>query len=208
MLQRTFFGMIIRHAHSGAVVDRGAAYSTAASALRARFGKAGAERRFSSGEKTGSPGSHGIHVSSAHAAQRSDSRTGVHRANVEGPRSQAGGAGNTGRAPNSSGGILGDNFGRHHDYLRISLTERCNLRCQYCMPEEGVELSPEEDMLTTDEILRLTRLFVAAGVTKIRLTGGEPTVRKDVVELVPYSPRPLKLRSIRLRALLAVSCKH
>jgi len=76
------------------------------------------------------------------------------------------------------------------------------------MPEEGVELSPEEDMLTTDEILRLTRLFVAAGVTKIRLTGGEPTVRKDVVELVPCSPRPLKLRSIRLRALLAVSCKH
>ena len=92
------------------------------------------------------------------------------------------------RVENSSRGILDDSFGRHHDYLRISLTERCNLRCQYCMPEEGVDLSPENDMLTTSEILRLTRLFVVAGVTKIRLTGGEPTVRKDVKELVRLSP--------------------
>lgn len=80
--------------------------------------------------------------------------------------------------------FLTDNHNRRHDYLRISIAERCNLRCQYCMPEDGVELTPEEDTLSTPEILRLARLFVSQGVRKIRLTGGEPTVRKDVVELV------------------------
>lgn len=79
--------------------------------------------------------------------------------------------------------FLKDNFNRQHDYLRISITERCNLRCVYCMPEEGVELSPSEKLLSTDEILRLARLFASQGVSKIRLTGGEPTVRKDIVEL-------------------------
>ncbi|KAI9484237.1 MAG: hypothetical protein EXX96DRAFT_600228 [Benjaminiella poitrasii] len=77
-----------------------------------------------------------------------------------------------------------DNFHRQHNYLRISLTERCNLRCTYCMPEEGVPLSPESQLLRKEEILRLARLFVSQGVTKIRLTGGEPTVRPDIVELV------------------------
>ena len=80
--------------------------------------------------------------------------------------------------------LLTDTFGRRHDYLRISLTERCNLRCQYCMPEEGVALSPRDHILTFEEIVRLARHFVAAGVTKIRLTGGEPLVRKNVEELV------------------------
>jgi len=79
--------------------------------------------------------------------------------------------------------ILTDNYGRKHTYLRISLTERCNLRCQYCMPEEGVELTPGDELLTTEEIVRLARLFVAAGVDKIRLTGGEPTVRKDIIDV-------------------------
>ncbi|KAI8645220.1 molybdopterin cofactor synthesis protein a [Parasitella parasitica] len=79
---------------------------------------------------------------------------------------------------------LFDNFDRHHNYLRISLTERCNLRCTYCMPERGVPLTPDSQLLTKDEILRLARLFVSQGVTKIRLTGGEPTVRPDIVELV------------------------
>eukprot|EP01026_Neomeris_dumetosa_P029769 TRINITY_DN24023_c0_g2_i4.p2 TRINITY_DN24023_c0_g2~~TRINITY_DN24023_c0_g2_i4.p2 ORF type:complete len:463 (-),score=36.61 TRINITY_DN24023_c0_g2_i4:422-1777(-) len=79
--------------------------------------------------------------------------------------------------------ILVDTFGRRHNYLRISLTERCNLRCVYCMPEEGVELTPKERLLSTEEILRLARLFVAHGVDKIRLTGGEPSIRKDIVEI-------------------------
>ena len=80
--------------------------------------------------------------------------------------------------------LLTDSFGRAHSYLRISLTERCNLRCQYCMPEEGVELTPNSNLLTSAEILRLARLFVEAGVDKIRLTGGEPTIRDDLTDLV------------------------
>lgn len=80
--------------------------------------------------------------------------------------------------------FLTDTFDRQHDYLRISVTERCNLRCLYCMPEEGVSLSPHEHILTTPEIVYLSSLFVSQGVTKIRLTGGEPTVRKDIVPMM------------------------
>ncbi|KAI8981142.1 molybdenum cofactor biosynthesis prote [Trametes punicea] len=80
--------------------------------------------------------------------------------------------------------FLIDTFKRQHTYLRISLTERCNLRCFYCMPSEGVELSPPDHILSDDEVIRLATLFVKSGVTKIRLTGGEPTVRKGIVDIV------------------------
>ncbi len=80
--------------------------------------------------------------------------------------------------------VLTDAFGRTHTYLRISLTERCNLRCRYCMPEEGVQLKPKEEILTLEEIHYLARLFVREGVSKIRLTGGEPLVRKGLEHLV------------------------
>jgi cyclic pyranopterin phosphate synthase len=80
--------------------------------------------------------------------------------------------------------FLTDNLDRQHDYLRISLTERCNLRCTYCMPEEGIQLSPNRDILTTAEIHYISALFVNQGVNKIRLTGGEPTVRKDIIPLM------------------------
>ncbi|KAM9195785.1 molybdenum cofactor biosynthesis protein 1 isoform 2-T2 [Mergus octosetaceus] len=80
--------------------------------------------------------------------------------------------------------FLTDSFGRQHNYLRISLTEKCNLRCQYCMPEEGVQLTPKSDLLTAQEIITLARLFVKEGVEKIRLTGGEPLIRPDVVDIV------------------------
>lgn len=79
--------------------------------------------------------------------------------------------------------MLVDSFGRLHTYLRISLTERCNLRCHYCMPAEGVELTPNPKLLSQNEIVRLANLFVSAGVDKIRLTGGEPTIRKDIEEI-------------------------
>ncbi|XP_009614989.1 GTP 3',8-cyclase, mitochondrial isoform X2 [Nicotiana tomentosiformis] len=79
--------------------------------------------------------------------------------------------------------MLIDSFGRLHTYLRISLTERCNLRCHYCMPAEGVELTPSPQLLSQDEIVHLASLFVSSGVNKIRLTGGEPTIRKDIEEL-------------------------
>jgi len=80
--------------------------------------------------------------------------------------------------------ILTDSFGRKHGYLRISLTERCNLRCSYCMPVEGVPLEPKENLMTAQEIYEISKLFVEEGVHKIRLTGGEPIVRKDFPEIL------------------------
>jgi cyclic pyranopterin phosphate synthase len=79
---------------------------------------------------------------------------------------------------------LTDTFGRQHSYLRISLSERCNLRCLYCMPEDGVPLQPSENLLSNTEIIQLATWFNQHGVNKIRLTGGEPLLRKDLVDLV------------------------
>ena len=77
-----------------------------------------------------------------------------------------------------------DQYGRIIDYLRISVTDRCNLRCKYCMPEEGVQLLKHSEILSYDEILRVCRVFAGLGVSKIKLTGGEPLVRKDLNLLV------------------------
>jgi cyclic pyranopterin phosphate synthase len=79
--------------------------------------------------------------------------------------------------------MLIDSHGRRHNYLRISLTERCNLRCNYCMPAEGVELTPSSELLSQNEIIRIASTFVAGGGDKIRLTGGEPSIRKDIEEI-------------------------
>ncbi|WP_339917952.1 GTP 3',8-cyclase MoaA [Yeosuana marina] len=76
--------------------------------------------------------------------------------------------------------ILQDSHGRDHTYLRISLVERCNLRCFYCMPAEGVQLTPKSHIMTYEEIYDIAKIFVNHGVTKIRLTGGEPLIRKDI----------------------------
>lgn len=80
--------------------------------------------------------------------------------------------------------LLQDAFGRKHDYLRISITEHCNLRCTYCMPEEGIKLTPKPHLMAADEIISIAQTFVNLGVTKIRLTGGEPLVRKDAKEIM------------------------
>ncbi|MDX1933436.1 MAG: GTP 3',8-cyclase MoaA [Capsulimonadales bacterium] len=76
-----------------------------------------------------------------------------------------------------------DRFGRRIEYLRISLTDRCNLRCVYCMPEEGVPYEDPAQVLTWEEIERIVRVLATAGLRKIRLTGGQPLVRKNVPEL-------------------------
>lgn len=80
--------------------------------------------------------------------------------------------------------ILTDSFGRRHNYLRISLLEKCNLRCTYCMPADGIALSPKASLMTTEEIFAIAETFVKNGVDKIRLTGGEPLLRKDFPEII------------------------
>lgn len=78
-----------------------------------------------------------------------------------------------------------DGFGRKINYLRISLTDRCNLRCLYCMPEKGIsDIVPHEEILSLEEIYELTKAFVELGIDKIRFTGGEPLVRKNILELI------------------------
>lgn len=77
-----------------------------------------------------------------------------------------------------------DGFSRQINYLRISLTDRCNYRCSYCLPEEGVQFKPRRELLDFEEIERLLHIFSGLGVRRVRLTGGEPTVRTDVVALV------------------------
>ncbi|MEP6749590.1 MAG: GTP 3',8-cyclase MoaA [Bacteroidota bacterium] len=77
-----------------------------------------------------------------------------------------------------------DKYNRVHNYLRISLTDNCNLRCFYCMPEEDYAFTPTSRLMQADEIEALAKIFVAHGVTKIRLTGGEPLVRKDAGAII------------------------
>jgi len=79
---------------------------------------------------------------------------------------------------------LYDNHGRPLTYLRLAVTDRCNLRCFYCMPEEGIRYLPKKDLLTFEEIERLITLLASLGVSKIRLTGGEPFVRHDLMDLM------------------------
>jgi cyclic pyranopterin phosphate synthase len=77
-----------------------------------------------------------------------------------------------------------DGLQRRVSYVRISLTDRCNYRCLYCMPEEGVDLVPKTEVLTFEEVTRIVRALSTVGVRRVRLTGGEPTVRRDLLELV------------------------
>jgi cyclic pyranopterin phosphate synthase len=105
-------------------------------------------------------------------------------------------------------GSLVDRFGRVHHDLRISLTDRCNLRCTYCMPAEGLPWLPTPELLTVDELVRVARIATELGITEIRLTGGEPLVRPDVVAIVarlaalPRAPHlSITTNGLRLAAL-------
>ena len=90
-----------------------------------------------------------------------------------------------------------DRFGRDIHYLRISLTDRCNLRCVYCMPED-MQFRPRKELMQDDELLHLVRLFTELGFHKFRLTGGEPTVRANIVELVRGIARAPGVRSLSM----------
>ncbi|MFT6064793.1 MAG: cyclic pyranopterin phosphate synthase [Paraglaciecola sp.] len=83
-----------------------------------------------------------------------------------------------------------DSFGRKIEYVRLAVTDRCNLRCQYCMPAHGIDIAPRQELLTFKEMYRLIRVLTELGVDKVRLTGGEPFVRKDFVgflEMLSYN---------------------
>ena len=75
---------------------------------------------------------------------------------------------------------LYDNYGRPMEYMRLAVTDRCNLRCFYCMPHEGMEYVARKELLSYEEMVRLTRVLVEMGVKKVRITGGEPFVRKNM----------------------------
>ncbi len=80
--------------------------------------------------------------------------------------------------------LLFDNHGRPITYLRLAVTDRCNLRCNYCMPEHGLEWLSRSALLSYEEMLRLCRLLIGLGINKIRITGGEPFVRKDLMKFL------------------------
>jgi cyclic pyranopterin phosphate synthase len=96
-------------------------------------------------------------------------------------------------SPDSHGSSYGliDRFGRHVRYLRLSVTDRCDLRCVYCMSEH-MAFMPRKDLLSLEELDRLARAFIRRGVTKIRITGGEPLVRKDIMKLFAALASQLK----------------
>jgi len=89
-----------------------------------------------------------------------------------------------------------DHYGHRISYLRVSITDRCNERCAYCMPRELQEWLPREDILTYEETLRLIRIAAGLGVTKIRVTGGEPLVRRNIVDFVREIPKISQITSL------------
>lgn len=101
-----------------------------------------------------------------------------------------------------------DSFGRQMDYVRLAVTDRCNLRCQYCMPAHGIEIAPRADLLTFKEMYRIIRVLTELGVTKIRLTGGEPFVRKDFVGFLEMLSFNDLLEAINITTNGAMIAKH
>lgn len=94
--------------------------------------------------------------------------------------------------------LLIDPFGRIHDYLRVSVTDKCDLRCTYCMPEEGIAWQPNAQLLSFDEIERVVGIFAKRGIRKVRLTGGEPLVRANLPSLVARLRKITELETIAL----------
>lgn len=93
---------------------------------------------------------------------------------------------------------LYDNHGREISYLRLAVTDRCNLRCFYCMPEEGINYVPRQDLLSYEEMERLVRILVGMGIRKVRITGGEPFLRKNIMEFLTRLHQIQGLETINL----------
>lgn len=101
-----------------------------------------------------------------------------------------------------------DSFGRQVNYVRLAVTDRCNLRCQYCMPAHGIEIAPRADLLTFKEMYRIIRVLTELGVTKVRLTGGEPFVRKDFIKFLEMLSFNDLLETINITTNGAMIVKH
>lgn len=104
--------------------------------------------------------------------------------------------------------FLTDSFGRPLNYLRLAVTDRCNLRCFYCMPAEGIDYVERKDLLSYEDMLRLTRIFVSLGVNKIRLTGGEPFVRRNFYGFLKRLTKIEGLDKIAITTNGAVASRH
>src|SRR6202166_4799307 len=98
----------------------------------------------------------------------------------------------------SPGSALTDQFGRPLRSLRVSVTDRCNLRCNYCMPQEEYVWLPRQELLTFEEIARLAEVFTSLGVEDVRLTGGEPLLRRDLPQLVKMLAANPRIRDLAL----------
>lgn len=103
-----------------------------------------------------------------------------------------------GETVNCSQPTIIDNFGRTFNYLRLALNEQCNLRCIYCMPEEGINFRSEDKLLSTEEIYKLIKIASQMGVSKIRFTGGEPLLRKDILRIIQFTNSLNKIKSTHL----------
>lgn len=103
---------------------------------------------------------------------------------------------------------LYDNHGRPLNYLRLAVTDRCNLRCFYCMPEEGIKYLPKKELLSFEEIERIVTMMADMGVTKIRLTGGEPFVRNDIMQLIRKIKSIPGIQNIHLTTNGVLTAKH
>ena len=101
-----------------------------------------------------------------------------------------------------------DKYGRQITYLRLAVTDRCNLRCQYCMPAHGIDIVKRQELLTYKEMYRITRVLSELGVDKVRLTGGEPFVRKDFVNFLESLSFNKKLKEINITTNGALISKH
>jgi molybdenum cofactor biosynthesis protein A len=104
--------------------------------------------------------------------------------------------------------LLVDQHGRSLNYLRLSVTDRCNFRCYYCMPEEGINFAPRKELLSFDEMYQLSSLFVGMGIDKIRITGGEPFVRNGIIPFLYKLSELDGLREIVVTSNGTLSAKH
>lgn len=95
-------------------------------------------------------------------------------------------------------GPLLDRFGRRHTYIRVSVTDRCNYRCTYCMPAEGLDWMPKESLLTYEEVGRIVSVLASMGIERVRITGGEPTVRRDLDALIAGLGRIARLTDLSM----------